>query len=269
MSAGLVDLHSHLVPGVDDGARTLAEALGACAAMVEAGASVLLTTPHLDASLIQREEAFERDQAAVEAAWSGVVEACRTRHPGLVLHLGREVMLDVAIPRLEDPRVRLNGTRYVLVEFPRLLIPQDSEDVLYRLWSAGLVPVLAHVERYAYHGPAEVVLEEWRTAGAVFQVNGPSLVGLYGSRAQALAWDLLARGWVDLLASDYHARGGTSIPEVQAALAEVGGEGQEDLLLRENPGRILRDEPLESVPSLMRHQPGRWSRFLGALRREA
>jgi protein-tyrosine phosphatase len=265
----IVDLHSHLVPGVDDGARHLAEALDALGKLVAAGASAVLTTPHIDATLILREGAFERDHAAVEAAWATVVGEARARFPSVALHLGREVMLDTAVPRLEDPRVRLNGGRYVLVEFPRLTIPPASEDVLYRIRAAGFVPVLAHVERYAYHGAEEHVLDEWRATGCVFQVNTPSLLGGYGRTAQSLAWRLLERGWADLLASDFHARGSPSIGEARAALEERGGTEQMELLMAENPRRIVADRELEGVPPLAPPPPARgpWARLRGALHR--
>lgn len=270
MSSGIVDLHSHLVPGVDDGARDLAESLAALDRLVEAGVTTIVTTPHLDASLIQRAEAFERNHETVASAWTTLVEAARERHPGVSIGLAREVLLDAAIPHLEDPRVRLAGGRYVLVEFPRLLIPPASDDVLYRVRSAGYVPIVAHVERYAYHGSEARVLDEWRTTGAAFQVNTPSLVGSYGNTARDLAWRLLERGWVDLLSSDYHARGRTWIPEARAALAEQGGEIQLSLLMTENPARVVRDEALEEVPPLvLEPPPGRWSKLWGALRRQA
>jgi protein-tyrosine phosphatase len=262
----LADVHSHLVPAVDDGARDVVEAVAAIDRLAAAGVRYVLTTPHIDASVIIRQEAFARLQRVAEVAWRTVVERSRERHPGIALHLGREVMLDTAVPDLDDPRVRLNGGRYVLVEFPRLNIPEGSEDVLYHIVARGWVPVVAHVERYFYQGPEVDILTEWRAAGAVFQVNVASLLGKYGPRARALAWELLIRGDVHLLASDYHARGETWIPEAWAELTKEGGEDQARLLLGTNPRRIVRDEPLEDVPPLaLRRGKGRWSlrRILG------
>lgn len=257
-----VDVHSHLVPAVDDGARDLAESLVAIDQIVAAGVTHVLTTPHIDASIIARSEIFERVQHSVEIAWQRVVEECRTRHPAIELYLGREVMLDIAVPEFDDARVRLNGGRYVLVEFPRLNIPPGADDVFYHIAARGRIGVLAHVERYLYHGDEERILGEWRSAGAVFQVNAGSLIGKYGSAPRALAWKLLSRGWVDLLASDYHARGETWLPEARIALVEQGGTEQERVLLGINPWHILRDEAIEEVRPLADPRPaGRWSRL--------
>jgi protein-tyrosine phosphatase len=259
--SALADIHSHLVPGVDDGARDIRESLAAIDRLAAVGVRHVLTTPHVDASVVMRHEAFGRLQRAVEEAWATVVERCRERHPDIEFHLGREIMLDTAKPDLDDPRVRLNGSRYVLVEFPRLRIPDGSENVLYQIAVRERVPVVAHVERYFYEGDGDDILGEWRAIGAAFQVNAASLVGKYGPEAQALAWDLLSRGWVDLLASDYHARGETWIREARAALREQGGEEQDRVLLAANPRHIIHDEPLENVPPLPSKPVGRWWRL--------
>ena len=262
-----MDLHNHLVPGVDDGARDLGEALVAIDRLAAAGVTRILTTPHIDASVLARSEVFARIQGTVEAAWRTVLEACRERQPHMSLHLGHEIMLDTAVPVLDDPRVRLNGGRYVLVEFPRLNIPPGSEDVLYHIREKGRIPVVAHVERYFYHGMEEQTLEEWQHTGAVFQVNAASLLGGYGTVAQQLAWELISRGWVGVLASDYHARGDSWIPEARAALAGQDGHEQERLLLRANPRRIVMDQPIEEVPPLeIARSGGAWSRLRGMFR---
>jgi protein-tyrosine phosphatase len=247
----LADIHSHLVPGVDDGARDRAEALEAIDRLVAAGVNLVVTTPHLDVHLVGRRELFERFQKTVEAAWSTVVEACRKRHPDLELHLGREVMLTVAEPDLDDPRVRLNGGGYVLVEFPRLTVPPDSEELLRHVRAGGYVPVLAHVERYHYRDlDVEQTLESWRALGAVLQVNAPSLAGAHGHDARALAWEILRRGWAGVLASDYHARGKTWLDIVRDELIRRGGRDQIRRLYDVNPRRIAADQPVEAVPPL-------------------
>jgi protein-tyrosine phosphatase len=258
-----VDVHSHLVPAVDDGARDLDEAVAAVDRMVAAGVTRVLTTPHIDASVIARPDVFERVQRSVETAWHAVMERCRECHPTIELYLGREVMLDVAAPEFDDARVRLNGGRYVLVEFPRLNIPPGAEDVLYHVVARGQIPVVAHVERYFYHGDEERALEEWRHAGALLQVNAPSLLGKYGPVPRAFAWELLSRGWVDLLASDYHARGETWLLEARDALVERGGEEQERILMGLNPRHVLMDETVEDVPplALADSRADRWSRL--------
>lgn len=267
-SPGIVDVHSHLVPGVDDGARSREEALTAIARLVDEGVTGIVTTPHIDASFILREEAFLRVRGKVEEAWAGVAAVARERFPRLRLDLGREVMLDSPTPRLEDPSVRLAGGPYVLVEFPRLNIPPASEDALYRIRSDGYWPVVAHVERYHFHGDPLPRLEEWRDAGAALQVNLGSLLGTFGNSARQLAWRLLAEGWVELLASDYHARGEPRIAAARDAVLGRGGERAWELMTKVNPRRILVGDPLTPVPAVEASRPdeGPFRRVLRRLR---
>lgn len=257
---GLVDFHSHLVPGVDDGARDLGEAVRAVETLAAEGVRHVLTTPHLDASVIARPELFERQQLEVEEAWFRVVDACVDRDPPMSFHLGREILLDTASPQLSDPRVRLNGGPYVLVEFPRLNLPAGSEDVIGHISGLGYRPVIAHVERYLYQGDSVPLWDEWRHSGAALQVNAASYVGRYGAAARELAWRALEMGWVDLAASDYHARGRPWITQAREEITAAGGAAQERLLFDGNPRSLLRGEPLEPVAALERNQ-GPWSRM--------
>ncbi|HET7692572.1 MAG TPA: CpsB/CapC family capsule biosynthesis tyrosine phosphatase [Gemmatimonadota bacterium] len=258
--AGLVDFHSHLVPGVDDGARDLGEAVRGVDTLAAEGIRHVLTTPHIDASTIARPELFEPQQRVVEEAWFRVVDACVDREPRMSFHLGREILLDTAAPELSDPRVRLNGGPYVLVEFPRLNLPAGSEDAVGHITALGHRPVVAHVERYLYQGDPVPLWDEWRHAGAALQVNAASYVGRYGASARELAWRALELGWVDLAASDYHARGRPWITQAREELRMAGGDAQDEALFERNPRHLLRGEELESVEPLVQRK-GAWSRI--------
>ena len=124
------DFHSHLVPGVDDGAQTLEDALEAVQRMIDAGIGRVLTTPHLRGSLTHDRSELERRLAEVDVAWESISEAVQRRFPGVEFSRGHEVMLDVPDPDLSDVRLRLAGTDFVLIEWPRLQIPPRTEPVL-------------------------------------------------------------------------------------------------------------------------------------------
>ena len=258
--AGCVDFHSHLVPGVDDGARDLAEAVRAVETLAGEGIRHVLTTPHLDASVISRTELFEKQQREVEEAWFQVVDACVDRDPPMSFHLGREILLDTASPELSDPRVRLNGGPYVLVEFPRLNIPAGSEDVIGHIAALGYRPIVAHVERYLYQGDPVPQWDEWRLSGAALQVNAASYVGRYGASARSLAWQTLELGWADLAASDYHARGRPWIVQAREEVSAAGGVEQDRALFDLNPRHVLRGEPLVALEPLDVRR-GAWTRL--------
>jgi protein-tyrosine phosphatase len=165
------------------------------------------------------------------------------------VHRGAELRLDVPDPDLSDERLRLAGGRFVLVEFPYFIVPPRSARVLGWLLDQGWQPVLAHPERYSGVDGDLAAVAEWREAGAYLQVNGGSLLGRYGVAARRLAVGMLARGWVDYVCSDYHARGGPRVTSYGAWLERHGGPETAMRLLSDNPARLLSGElPLPVAP---------------------
>lgn len=248
----LVDLHSHVLPGFDDGARDLGAALTTLEALEADGVVAVCATPHVRASALADGEV----RARLEDAWRTLTTAAPQRLRRLSLYRGSEILLDDVVADASQPLLRLAGTSYALVEFVAFTIPPGSVRLLGSLVDAGLRPVLAHAERYfGYQGRYEVV-DQWRGAGVLIQVNSGSLFGEYGETAARHAAALLERGWVDLLASDTHARPERS-PSIRAAydaLAESGAREQAELLLSVNPRHILRDEPMLAVPPIVRRR---------------
>jgi protein-tyrosine phosphatase len=243
----LADLHSHVLPAVDDGAVDLEGALRTLEALEADGVTAICATPHLRASASPDSERRLR----ADAAWAELTAAGSDRPRGLRLHRGFEVLLD-AVPDADDPQLRLAGTSYMLVEWASFTVPDDSEWWIERLVAAGIKPVIAHAERYfGYRGDYEVV-GEWRRRGALVQVNSGSLSGEHGEGAGRQAEALFARGWVDLLASDTHARPdrNPSVRDSFDALASRGAAEHAELLLSVNPRRILEDAPTVPVPPL-------------------
>lgn len=256
-----VDFHNHLLPGVDDGASSIEETRAGLQAMTADGVRTVIVTPHLRGMVTERPDQL----AAALAEFDEALEAMRTlvaaEFSEIRLERGAEVMLDTPGLDLSDPRVRLAGTSFVLVEFPSLSVPPHSIQALYELKLKGWRPIVAHPERYHNLDGVDLV-EEWRTVGALMQVNAGSLVGRYGERASKLAWSLLERGWVDYLSSDYHARGRLRLTESWAALREAGGEEQLNLLSQVNPSRMLNGEDPIPVAPLQRRR-SLWRRLLG------
>lgn len=246
----IADFHSHLIPGVDDGAQTDDESRQALRRMAEEGVSLVITTPHVDGSITTRPDEMRRRMAALDAAWDRLVRLAGDAVPSLELRRGAEVKLDTPEPDLEDERLRLGGTHFALVEFPHLMVPPGSARALFRLSSSGWIPVVAHPERYAGIERELDLVAEWRRVGGYTQVNHGSVLGRYGADARRVALELLRRGWVDYLSSDYHARGGLHIRAARQALDEMDGEEQSRLLTEANPERLARGEPPIPVPPL-------------------
>ncbi|HEX9106596.1 MAG TPA: CpsB/CapC family capsule biosynthesis tyrosine phosphatase, partial [Longimicrobiales bacterium] len=174
--------------------------------------------------------------------------------PELAVGRGCEVMLDVPEPSFGDERLRLCGGATVLVEFPFMMVPPQAARPLAAIVGQGFRPLLAHAERYA--GVTAEGVEEWRGAGAGIQVNGPSLLGKYGDGPRRLALELLERGLVDCLASDYHARSRPLVADYRAYLMEHGAEEQAALLMDVNPARAAAGERLIPIGPVRLRRPG-------------
>lgn len=266
-TASLTDLHSHLIPGVDDGARSVEDVLQGVERMVAVGIDRIVTTPHLDGSLTADPEAFEARMREVDEAWAGAKAAVSERFPDILFERGHEVMLDTPDTVLSDPRVRLAGTSFVLVEWPRLQVPPGSTRAVARVRSTGVRPIVAHPERYSGMGREMDLAGEWKLEGALLQVNHGSLVGRYGPEARDRALLLLQRGWVDLLSTDFHGRSHLRlhVRESGELLREWEGAEQWRLLTKVNPDRVLRDEFPVAVPPLSLNS-GLWNRVRSLFR---
>jgi protein-tyrosine phosphatase len=235
----VIDLHSHLLPGVDDGSRTVEQSVEVLRRMAERGITDVCLTPH-----IRARQAATAPPERHEAAFA----ALRADAPDLPrLHRGAEVMLDRPLPLGGDRmrRITLGGTRYLLVEFPRLVSMDAVTNALSRVREAGLTSVLAHPERYSCCSVDNVAY--WRGLGARMQVDATTL---YSPQARGQrARQLVAAGLADILAGDNHGDERTVAGGADFLRAQDGDEHAQ-LLTVQNPGAILRDEPLADVPPL-------------------
>ncbi len=216
--------------------------------MAEDGVCALVATPHVELALETRGGLAGR-LAELDLGWENL-QRC-AEEAGVAVRRGAELRLDTADPDLNDPRLRLAGGPFVLVEFPFFMVPPRSHRVLSLIRSRGWTPLVGHPERYSGIDAELDVVAEWRAAGARLQVNGGSLLGRYGEAPRAVALALLARGWADYLGSDYHARGRPRVRDYHALLVEAGGATQAELLLSTNPRRLLRGEQPLPVPALV------------------
>jgi protein-tyrosine phosphatase len=237
----MIDVHTHLLPGVDDGSPSIEVSLPVLGRFAADGVEVVVCTPHLDAS---------RAGHAPHERHAEILEQLRAAAPPTPeLRLGWEIMLDVPNADLRDSRLALGGSTAVLVEFPRMMVPPNAAEELFRIRMSGVVPVLAHPERY-WSCTAERV-EEWRRVGAVIQMD---VAGVFAAGPQgSLAASLLEHGLVDLFASDTHGDSRALLP-ARKWLMELGAEDVADLLTRRNAAHLLANEPIEPVPPVERRR---------------
>jgi len=234
----VIDLHSHLLPAVDDGARTMEEAVAVLERFAADGVTAVACTPHLDASAAAT--------APVQAHAALRAELQARAPAGITLIAGWEIQLDLPNADLTDPALHLGGSSAALVEWAGMTVPPNSTPEVYRLRMSGVVPVLAHPERY--RGVTLELVEEWRGAGAVTQVDSAMLFGRAPMCRFARA--MLQHGLVDCIASDNHADA-RSLASARRWLEELGAPEQARLLTETNPARLLAGQgvlPAEPVP---------------------
>lgn len=257
----VADLHSHLVPGVDDGAASVAHVTEGVGRMTAAGIRKIIATPHFDASVVEEPPRFEERMDLIDTAWREGSTAVAEAFPEVDFRRGVEIMLDVPDVELADERLRLAGTQFVLVEWPRMQIPPSTVEVVSRLRTKGVRPIIAHPERYFGMDDDLGLAREWKRVGGYLQVNYGSLVGRYGNRIRNVAFGLLRRGWVDYLATDFHGRPDLELykDEAHRELEDLGAGEQLHTLTVTNPGRVFIDEeplPVGPLPS----ERGFWDR---------
>jgi protein-tyrosine phosphatase len=230
----VIDIHSHLLPAVDDGSPSVEVSVAVLTRFAEQGIERLVCTPHLKASQV--------DIVPHEAYAERFAELVAAAPPRPVLARGWEIMLDVPGADLRSPALALGGSAAVLIEFPHTGVPTGATQELFRLRASGLVPVLAHPERY--FGCTVDLVREWRQIGVVMQVDGLALAA--GGPMGKLARALLEHGLADLLASDNHGDS-RSLASSRQYLEKLGAREQAELLTSTNARRLLADESVIPV----------------------
>ena len=244
----MIDLHSHLLPAVDDGARTAGESLAVLERFAEQGVTVVACTPHLDASRAAEAPVAEHARLRAEL---------QARAPkSITLVAGFEIQLDLPGADLTDPALHLGGSTAALVEFAGMTVPPNATRELYRLRQSGIIPVLAHPERY--RGVTRAGVEEWRGVGAVMQVDTAMLFG--HSPICRFARGLLEHGLADCLASDNHGDR-RSLVAAWRWLEELGAIEQAKSLTTTNPARLLASEFVLPVDPIPEADEGMFARF--------
>jgi protein-tyrosine phosphatase len=244
----VIDLHSHVLPGLDDGAADLAEAVSICRAASADGVTTLAATPHVRDDHPTRPEEMERLLEELRAAVGGAIALL----PG-----GEVALEELDRPEEELLRFALAGIpEYLLVETPYLGWPLDIADRLFRLRAAGVTPVLAHPERNAELQRRPELVEPLVATGTLVQLTAASVDGRLGDRAARCARVLIERGSAHLIASDAHA------PSVRAIGMRAAADALEDpelarWLTVDVPGAIVARSRLPERPETSKRRR-RW-----------
>ena len=236
----MYDLHAHILPGVDDGAKTPAETLAMSRAAAESGSKVVLATPH-------RKDVTENLSVAYIRGLLDEMNAQNAAHGvELSLAMGMENHLDEELPaEIEAGRaLTMNGSRYILIEMPFFGRPDYIERTLDDVMDMGLIPVLAHPERIEAFQREPDMLAGFVGRGMLSQITSGSVVGTWGEEVMLFTRELLKRGLAHVMASDTHAPTGLRSPRMDVGLeaaAEIVGWDAASAMLTDTPLAILED----------------------------
>lgn len=262
----MIDLHCHLLPGVDDGPEVLEEALEMARTAVADGTVQLACTPHIYPGL------YENDGPSILAAVNCLQRALDEAGIELRLLAGADVQLDPdMVEGLKTGRIpTLGGTRYFLFEPPHHVAPPRMPDMIFRLLAEGYVPIITHPERLTWIEDHYDTVCSAFDGGAWIQLTAGSVTGCFGRRAQYWSERMLDEGRVHLIASDGHnmRRRRPVLSAARDAAALRLGEAAALDMVRGRPEGILLNRPPEDMPALAGAQQrtglaSGWGRWFG------
>lgn len=236
--AALIDVHSHLLPGVDDGPRTLDEACEMCRTYAKCGYTTVIATPHMS------NPAFDVSPEDVRARTREVQAACAQQGVELEVLPGAEVRLEPAmLDKVDSGRVLSLGDsgRYLLIELPRQMMPR-LDYLGAQLAERRVTPIIAHPERNIGIRRCPGRLSELVEAGWLVQITAGALIGTLGSRSMKAARFFVKQGLVHLVATDAHGTPPLSPDRTRAVercISMLAGQQRVDALLRKNPAQIV------------------------------
>ncbi len=252
----MVDIHTHILPGLDDGARSLGESVAMLGIAAASGTTDIVATPHANLDYSFDPDQITKSIAKLTAAAGPVPRI----HRGCDFHLAYENIQDA----IENPaKYTINNKNYLLVEFSDLIIFNNTGEIFERLMAGGMVPVITHPERNALLQQRIGKLEEWAVMGVLLQVTALSFLGRFGRRAREFSDELMRRGLVHFVASDAHDTEDRT-PDMRGARKYVerhyGNEWAERLFVT-NPRRVLTGEPVAGVRRDELPRPRKWYKF--------
>ncbi len=229
----MIDIHCHILPGIDDGAPDLNASLAMADMAVADGIEVVIATPHIDGS-------GYLSMAMINTAVDQLNSVLQQRGIALVVLPGAEVQAHVAIQLAKQ--FSLASGSFFLLEFPHSHLPSDSVDLVYSLVRQGLTPIIAHPERNREISMEPGKLTLLIEAGARAQITAGSLTGELGANAQTCARFLLKRNMVHFMATDSHS------PNFRKPMLSKAVKKAKKYLGRQGALALVRDNPLALLP---------------------
>jgi protein-tyrosine phosphatase len=253
----VIDIHSHIMPEIDDGARSIGEAIEMARIAAQDGIEYMVSTPHMFNGLSHNPhpaEILDRVAALNDAIGSEGLKIL----PGNEVHISHEIAEQVEARRVTT----INQRNYMLVEFPQLTVPVGADELFYKLLLQGIHPILVHPERNGQIQSDPSIVAKFIERGVVIQITAMSVSGEFGSAAKRCADALLRHHCVHFLATDTHRT--RSRPPILSkgrdAAAAIVGEEAAAALVEANPRAVINGEVLQVPPPIPFESSGKSKR---------
>lgn len=259
----MIDVHNHILPGLDDGAADWDESLEMARVAVEDGIEAVVCTPHWMPGV------YENTRSIILQRLEMLSEKLLQHNIKLRLYPGSELRLDASLPDKIRSRELLSindGGSYVLIELPEVVMSEHLQRFFWDFMAQGITPIIAHPERNSYVLNHPEQLFDWVEMGVILQITGSSILGRFGRSSRDLAFSLLAHQMVHVVATDSHGMRSRSpkLGRIRRKLEEIVGEKRARELTCTAPKRILSGERLEvEAPLPFATQAPPWKKFLG------
>ena len=235
----MIDFHSHILPAIDDGSKSMEDSIQILREAREAGFSKIISTSHyLEGYYEIKEEDRKR-----------LIQELKNEDIGLELYVGSEIYItENMIDLLKEKKASsINNSKYVLFEIPMNNKTMLTKEIIYRLIENGYVPVLAHPERYSFIQQNLEELEELVDMGTLCQSNYGSIIGLYGKKTEKTVKKLLKNNLIHFLGSDVHRQEQiyNKIPKAIKKIKKIISEDKFIELSEINPQKVLNNEEIE------------------------
>ncbi len=237
----MIDMHSHILPNIDDGSRSIEETINLIQEAKKVGFTKIVLTPHYIEGYYEKQEKERKE--LIEEVYSEV--------DNIELYNANEVYISENIIKLlkEKKISKINDTRYLLFELPINIKPMNIYEVVYEMLQNRITPILAHPERYTFVFKEPDIIYDLIQKGVLMQANYGSIIGLYGKRAKLIVKKFLQNDMIHILGSDVHRQNSIyiKIPEIMGKLEKLIGKEALKMLSEVNPMKILHDEEIKLV----------------------
>ncbi len=239
----MIDMHTHILPNIDDGSRSIEETFNLIKEAKEVGFDAIISTSHY------MEGYYETDSPEREVWINAIYENLQNKNIDIKLYLGNEIYISENIVKLleEGKASTINETSYVLFEMPLNAEPMNLYDVIYEMLQYKLVPILAHPERYSFVQKEPELIYDLVQKGVLMQSNYGSVIGMYGEKAQIIVKKFLENNMIHFLGTDVHRQNTIypRIPEILEELNSIIGEEYVEKLTTTNPKLVLSNKKIE------------------------